>query len=36
LSGAFEPSKIAVANEIEFFTSAKKEKILEKQKQYIA
>jgi hypothetical protein len=36
LSRTFPPNKIAVANEIEFFTTAKREEILEKQKRYIA
>ena len=36
LSGSFEPAKVAVANEIDLFTSIKKERMLEKQKQYIA
>lgn len=30
------PQKIAIANEIEFYTTAKREEILEKQKRYIA
>jgi hypothetical protein len=36
LSATFLPNRIAVANEIEFFTTAKREEILEKQKRYIA
>jgi hypothetical protein len=30
------PSRIAIASEIEFFTTAKREELLEKQKRYIA
>lgn len=30
------PNRIAVAGEIEFFTTAKREELLEKQKRYIA
>lgn len=36
LNGSFPPSRVAVANEIDFFTTAKREEILEKQKRYIA
>jgi hypothetical protein len=36
INGGFTPQRIAVANEIEFFTTAKREEILEKQKRYIA
>ena len=36
LSGQFEAGKIALANEIDFFTSIKRERIIEKQKQYVA
>ena len=36
VTGLFEPVKIALANEVDFYTKAKRDKILEKQKQYIA
>ena len=36
LNRTFPPNKIAIANQIEFFTTAKREEILEKQKRYIA
>ena len=36
LTRVFEPTKIALASEIDFFTQAKREQIIEKQKRYVA
>jgi hypothetical protein len=36
LNRTFVPQKIALASDIDFFTTAKREEILEKQKRYIA
>jgi hypothetical protein len=36
LNRSFVPQKIAIASDIDFFTAAKREEILEKQKRYIA